>query len=68
MTRPEAVRRAREMMDVFDLRAKAGVRAPSLSGGMRRRLLLARDTPAALLDSYGADSLADVYVKAMAAA
>ena len=38
-------RRARargEMMDVFDLRAKAGVRAPKLSGGMRRRLLLAR--------------------------
>ena len=30
------------MMDVFDLRAKAGVRAPKLSGGMRRRLLLAR--------------------------
>src|SRR6185437_4725699 len=42
MNRPHAVRRAREMMDVFDLRAKAGVRAPSLSGGMRRRLLLAR--------------------------
>ena len=42
MSRPQAVRRAREMMDVFDLRAKAGVRAPSLSGGMRRRLLLAR--------------------------
>ena len=30
------------MMDVFDLRAKAHVRAPMLSGGMRRRLLLAR--------------------------
>jgi ABC-2 type transport system ATP-binding protein len=42
MTRPEARRRAGEMMDVFDLRAKAGVRAPKLSGGMRRRLLLAR--------------------------
>jgi ABC-2 type transport system ATP-binding protein len=42
MSRPEASRRAREMMDVFDLRAKAGVRAPMLSGGMRRRLLLAR--------------------------
>src|ERR1700710_535437 len=40
--RAEAPRRAREMMDVFDLRAKAGVRAPKLSGGMRRRLLLAR--------------------------
>jgi len=42
MKRPEARRRAHEMMDVFDLRAKAGVRAPKLSGGMRRRLLLAR--------------------------
>ena len=30
------------MMDIFDLRAKAGVRAPKLSGGMRRRLLIAR--------------------------
>jgi ABC-2 type transport system ATP-binding protein len=42
MRRAEARRRAREMMEVFDLRAKAGVRAPKLSGGMRRRLLLAR--------------------------
>jgi ABC-2 type transport system ATP-binding protein len=42
MDRARARRRAREMMDVFDLRAKAGVRAPKLSGGMRRRLLLAR--------------------------
>ncbi|MDQ1686864.1 MAG: type transport system ATP-binding protein [Frankiaceae bacterium] len=42
MCRAEARRRAGEMMDVFDLRAKAGVRAPKLSGGMRRRLLLAR--------------------------
>ncbi len=42
MRRAEARRRAAEMMDVFDLRAKAGVRAPKLSGGMRRRLLLAR--------------------------
>jgi len=42
MSRAHARRRAREMMDVFDLRAKAGVRAPALSGGMRRRLLLAR--------------------------
>jgi ABC-2 type transport system ATP-binding protein len=30
------------MLDVFDLSAKADVRAPQLSGGMRRRLLLAR--------------------------
>ena len=37
-----ARRRAGEMMDVFDLRAKAHVRAPKLCGGMRRRLLLAR--------------------------
>ncbi len=42
MSRAQARARAREMMDVFDLRAKAGVRAPKLSGGMRRRLLLAR--------------------------
>ena len=42
MTRADARRRAGEMMDVFDLRAKADVRAPKLSGGMRRRLLLAR--------------------------
>jgi len=42
MGRREAHRRAVEMMDVFDLRAKADVRAPRLSGGMRRRLLLAR--------------------------
>jgi ABC-2 type transport system ATP-binding protein len=42
MSRPEARIRAREMMEIFDLRAKAGVRAPMLSGGMRRRLLLAR--------------------------
>src|SRR5918994_3559151 len=41
MDRAHAKRRAREMMDVFDLRAKAGVRAPKLSGGMRRRLPLA---------------------------
>jgi ABC-2 type transport system ATP-binding protein len=42
MTRPDARARADEMIDVFDLRAKAGVRTPKLSGGMRRRLLLAR--------------------------
>jgi ABC-2 type transport system ATP-binding protein len=42
MSRADARRRAREMMDVFDLRSKASVRAPKLSGGMRRRLLLAR--------------------------
>jgi ABC-2 type transport system ATP-binding protein len=42
MARAEARRRAREMMDVFDLFGKADVRAPKLSGGMRRRLLLAR--------------------------
>jgi ABC-2 type transport system ATP-binding protein len=38
----EARERAAEMIDVFDLRAKADVRTPKLSGGMRRRLLLAR--------------------------
>ena len=42
MSRHDAYRRAGEMMDVFDLRAKATTRAPKLSGGMRRRLLLAR--------------------------
>ena len=42
MSRAHARRRAGEMMDVFDLRAKARTRAPKLSGGMRRRLLLAR--------------------------
>jgi ABC-2 type transport system ATP-binding protein len=42
MSRADARARAREMMDVFDLLAKAHVRAPKLSGGMRRRLLLAR--------------------------
>ena len=42
MRRAEAEARAAEMIDVFDLRAKARVRTPKLSGGMRRRLLLAR--------------------------
>jgi ABC-2 type transport system ATP-binding protein len=42
MRRRAARRRAHEMMDVFDLHGKAKVRAPKLSGGMRRRLLLAR--------------------------
>jgi ABC-2 type transport system ATP-binding protein len=41
MNRAHARRRAGEMMDVFDRRAKAATRAPRLSGGMRRRLLLA---------------------------
>jgi ABC-2 type transport system ATP-binding protein len=42
LTRVQARDRAEEMIDVFDLRAKAEVRAPKLSGGQRRRLLLAR--------------------------
>jgi ABC-2 type transport system ATP-binding protein len=42
MSRAHARARAREMMEVFDLHAKARTRAPKLSGGMRRRLLLAR--------------------------
>jgi len=42
LTKDESERRAEEMIDVFDLRAKADVRAPKLSGGQRRRLLLAR--------------------------
>ena len=42
MSKPEAHDRADEMIDVFDLGAKRDVRAPKLSGGQRRRLLLAR--------------------------
>jgi ABC-2 type transport system ATP-binding protein len=42
MSGADAERRADEMIDVFDLRAKADVRTPKLSGGMKRRLLLAR--------------------------
>ena len=42
MTGAAARERADEMIDVFDLGAKADVRAPKLSGGQRRRLLLAR--------------------------
>jgi len=42
MSGADATRRAEEMIDVFDLRAKADVRTPKLSGGMKRRLLLAR--------------------------
>ena len=135
MDKDDAERRAAEMIDVFDLASKADVRTPKLSGGMKRRLLLARalmhrprlvildeptagvdfelrtelwryirrlheegttilltthyleeaealceeialirggrliarDTAAGLLERYDAESLADVYVKAMAA-
>jgi ABC-2 type transport system ATP-binding protein len=42
LTRRQSERRAEEMIEVFDLRGKADVRAPKLSGGQRRRLLLAR--------------------------
>jgi ABC-2 type transport system ATP-binding protein len=42
MPRHAAARRAEEMIDVFDLRAKRDTRTPRLSGGMKRRLLLAR--------------------------
>src|SRR3989442_6001809 len=42
MTKHDAERRAAEMIDVFDLRAKSDVRTPKLSGVLRRRLLLAR--------------------------
>jgi ABC-2 type transport system ATP-binding protein len=42
MSRAHARERAKEMMDAFDLRAKQDVRAPKLSGGMKRRLQLAR--------------------------
>jgi ABC-2 type transport system ATP-binding protein len=42
MRRDEARRRAAEMIETFDPGQKARVRTPKLSGGMRRRLLLAR--------------------------
>jgi ABC-2 type transport system ATP-binding protein len=42
MGKDDARERAEEMINVFGLRAKAEVRAPKLSGGQRRRLLLAR--------------------------
>src|SRR5438270_7403028 len=42
MSKTLAEARANEMIDAFDLRAEADVRTPKLSGGMRRRLLLAR--------------------------
>ncbi len=42
MAGDEARARAADMIETFDLRAKADVRTPKLSGGMRRRLLLAR--------------------------
>ncbi len=42
MERADAEGRADEMIDLFELGAKAHVQAPKLSGGQRRRLLLAR--------------------------
>ena len=42
MSGPDSRERADEMIDVFDLRAKANTRTSKLSGGMRRRVLLAR--------------------------
>ena len=42
MTKGEAAARADELLDVFDLTAKAGTKPNRLSGGMRRRLLIAR--------------------------
>ena len=42
MERADAERRADEMIELFELGAKADVQAPKLSGGQRRRLLLAR--------------------------
>src|SRR5918996_223347 len=74
MERAEAERRADEMIDVFDLRAKRDVRAPKLSGGMRRRLLLARallhEPRLVILDEpkrrYDADTLEQVYLKTVA--
>ena len=42
MGKAEANERAEEMIDAFGLHPKRDVRAPKLSGGQRRRLLLAR--------------------------
>jgi ABC-2 type transport system ATP-binding protein len=42
MRREDAERRAEEMIEAFGLQAKRNTRAPRLSGGQRRRLLLAR--------------------------
>ena len=42
MSGPDSRERADEMIEVFDLRAKANTRTSKLSGGMRRRVLLAR--------------------------
>jgi ABC-2 type transport system ATP-binding protein len=42
MSGAEPIERADEMIEVFDLRAKANTRTSKLSGGMRRRVLLAR--------------------------
>ena len=42
MDRAGAAARADELLDVFDLGAKAAVKPNRLSGGMRRRLLIAR--------------------------
>lgn len=42
MGKLEATRRADELLDVFDLSAKARAKPNRLSGGMRRRLLIAR--------------------------
>ena len=38
----EAIQRADELLEVFDLKAKAKTKPHRLSGGMRRRLLIAR--------------------------
>lgn len=42
MGRREARERADELLDAFDLAAKAAIKPNRLSGGMRRRLLIAR--------------------------
>ena len=42
MTRGDAEHRADELLDVFDLAGRARTKPTRLSGGMRRRLVIAR--------------------------
>jgi ABC-2 type transport system ATP-binding protein len=54
LPRRAALAKADELLEAFDLQGKAGVRTTRLSGGMKRRLLLAKafmhDPPLVILD------------------